>query len=204
MIIRFLSAFLVASSLYLFTRENSLDWQSWFAWHPTSMIISFFGFLPEVLLASAKFKQNKLEKKGNDALVQQHATMALLCKAFALLGFGAIYVNKELNGRPHFTTIHGQLGAATMFVLFVQVVLGILQNEFFLHRIISVQTRVLVRKIHFYLSALLILVVTGAMWHGFQTTYFQKFVLKEDPKLMWVSWVFGGAIPALAILSFVL
>lgn len=49
-----------------------------------------------------------------------HWILQCLCVSCALLGFAAIFYNKHLNGKPHFTSWHGLLGLLTVSVVVVQ------------------------------------------------------------------------------------
>lgn len=49
-----------------------------------------------------------------------HWILQCLCLTCAILGMSAIYYNKYLNGKPHFTSWHGLLGLVTMLVTGLQ------------------------------------------------------------------------------------
>ncbi|KAH9081101.1 hypothetical protein Ae201684P_012073 [Aphanomyces euteiches] len=48
------------------------------------------------------------------ALVQYHAYMQTFTFVLMTIGFVVIYINKENNNRPHFTTIHSWVGSAAL------------------------------------------------------------------------------------------
>lgn len=52
-------------------------------------------------------------------MVYAHVVLQLLCVAAALVGFAAIYANKNRHGKDHFTTWHSWAGlvALTMFAM---------------------------------------------------------------------------------------
>ncbi|CAO3608775.1 unnamed protein product [Mucor hiemalis] len=41
-------------------------------------------------------------------------------------GFSVIYYNKDLNSKPHFTTVHGKLGSITFTYMMIQLLMGTL------------------------------------------------------------------------------
>ena len=190
---------------YFYKNDKPIDWTSWFTWHPLTVVLSFVGIMPEII-ATAQKLQNDPKVKSNKALkedvIQKHALFGFLCKLLALAGITAIYVNKELNGWPHFGSLHGQLGLTTGVILLVQVALGILQNEQVFG--FSAVTRNTLKKVHGICSYILTLAVTGAMWYGFQSGYFLKSVLKDDPSLVWISYLFGLAVPIVVTVAAVL
>lgn len=49
-----------------------------------------------------------------------HWILQCSCVSCALLGLGAIFYNKHLNGKPHFSTWHGLVGVVTVCVVAVQ------------------------------------------------------------------------------------
>merc|ERR1719203_2291763 len=60
--------------------------------------------------------------------VQLHWMLHAFGTASACFGFAAVFFNKEMNGRKHFSTWHSKLGLATMLGLFFAVLGGIAAN----------------------------------------------------------------------------
>ncbi|CBY22745.1 unnamed protein product [Oikopleura dioica] len=53
-----------------------------------------------------------------------HGFIALVALAASCFGYWAIYENKELIGKEHFTSYHGQVGIASLAMIFVNQLLG--------------------------------------------------------------------------------
>lgn len=49
-----------------------------------------------------------------------HWMLQSLCVSCAVLGVAAIFYNKHLKGKPHFTSWHGVLGVLTLWVVILQ------------------------------------------------------------------------------------
>ncbi len=181
---------------YFYKNDQPINWSAWFTWHPLLVVLAFVSILPEIIATAEKLEHDtkiKSNKALKEDVIQTHAIWGFVCKLVALLGIVAVYVYKEEKGYPHFQTIHGQLGLTTGLILLFQVALGVLQNEGIFG--FSAVTRNTIKKIHKVFSFILTLVVTGTFWYGFQTNYFLKSVLKDDPNLIWVSYLFGLCVP---------
>jgi len=105
---------LIHSSLILFSSYTIWSAQpgsSLFSWHPTCMVISQFLAMEAVLL----FYTTPLKWRVTLHWVLQGAALLTLC-----IGFSIIYVNKELNEKPHFTSYHGLSGLGTLVYMIIQ------------------------------------------------------------------------------------
>ena len=49
-------------------------------------------------------------------------------------GFGSIYLNKEIAGKPHFTTWHSKFGLAALITVVISAVLGVAAKYSFTFR----------------------------------------------------------------------
>ncbi len=84
-----------------------------FSWHPTCMSVAFMllllqaivVFSPESSLFPASTRADK---------VQLHWILHAFGLVSAAFGFFAVYLNKEVNGRSHFTSWHGTFGLAAV------------------------------------------------------------------------------------------
>lgn len=67
------------------------------------------------------------EKPGNvrEALTEQHGNLQFLCTVCIGLGYIIIYLNKEMNSRPHTTSIHGICGWIAFYFFLIQLIAGV-------------------------------------------------------------------------------
>ncbi|CAH8670899.1 unnamed protein product [Schistosoma haematobium] len=64
--------------------------------------------------------------KSRSEKIKAHWLLESLSVLFIFIGFLGIYANKILDGKPHFTTWHGFLGAVTVFYSVFQLFMGLL------------------------------------------------------------------------------
>lgn len=92
---------------------------SLFSWHPFLMTLAFSFFMTEAILLfsphGSPIKRFSHKTKG-----RVHWILQCLCVSFAVLGLAAIFYNKHLNDKPHFTSWHGFLGLLTVCVVGLQ------------------------------------------------------------------------------------
>ncbi|XP_034549474.1 cytochrome b561 domain-containing protein 2 [Notolabrus celidotus] len=92
---------------------------SLFSWHPFLMTLAFSLFMTEAILLfsphGSPIKRFQHKTKG-----RVHWILQCLCVSCAVLGLAAIFYNKHLNDKPHFTSWHGCLGLFTVCVLGLQ------------------------------------------------------------------------------------
>lgn len=84
----------------------------WFNWHPIAMMGSFVALGANAAL---------IKKIGGLENTRIHGMMSGAATAISMFGWFVIYSNKEMNKRPHLTTIHGKLG---VFVLLASLGVG--------------------------------------------------------------------------------
>lgn len=97
---------------------------SLFSWHPFFMTLAFSFFMTEAILLfsphGSPIKRFKHQTKG-----RVHWILQCLCVSCAVLGVAAIFYNKHLHGKPHFTSWHGLLGLLTVCVVGLQSVAAV-------------------------------------------------------------------------------
>ncbi len=76
-----------------------------YSWHPLLMVLGVIGMM------GIAISTKKLEGYRNTKL---HAIITSLGLLMAYGGLYAIYKNKELHGKPHFTSLHSILGLVTL------------------------------------------------------------------------------------------
>ncbi|KAG9398135.1 hypothetical protein AC1031_014935 [Aphanomyces cochlioides] len=84
-----------------------------FSWHPITFAVAYLLTTPSALLAMGE-RSGESNHGKRVALVQYHAYMQTFTFVLMTIGFVVIYVNKENNNRPHFTTIHSWVGSAAL------------------------------------------------------------------------------------------
>jgi hypothetical protein len=77
----------------------------WFSWHPLAMMVTF------VLLA---INGAMIKKIGGYENTVNHGKIMNAGVAIALFGWYVIYSNKEMNNKPHLTTLHAKIGVVCM------------------------------------------------------------------------------------------
>ncbi|CAB1452207.1 unnamed protein product [Pleuronectes platessa] len=103
----------------LFIALMSRPGTSLFSWHPFLMTLAFSFFMTEAVLI---FSPHGSPIKGfsHKTKSRVHWILQCLCVSCAVLGLAAIFSNKHLNSKPHFTSWHGLLGLLTVCVVALQ------------------------------------------------------------------------------------
>jgi len=83
-----------------------------FSWHPTLMTIAFCLLMGQAIAIFSP-ESSLLQSSSRQDKVQLHWILNLFSLVATAGGFGAIYLNKEIASKSHFTSWHGQLGLAT-------------------------------------------------------------------------------------------
>ncbi|ETV96815.1 hypothetical protein H310_10107 [Aphanomyces invadans] len=98
-----------------------------FSWHPITLVAAYVLATPSALLAMSDRRVESNHAKRT-SLVQWHAFMQTVSVVLATVGFSAIYINKDNNNRPHFTTTHSWVGCAAITLYYLSFVLGALKT----------------------------------------------------------------------------
>nr|CAH8871116.1 unnamed protein product [Trichobilharzia regenti] len=160
-------SFLLFSAIVFFC----LPARNVFLWHP---ILMCSGFLLAMLNGihtlsrdSFAFLTSKSER------IKAHWIFESLAALLLFLGFIAIYANKVLNGKPHFTTWHGLLGLFTVIYCISQLLFGFVFHwNYNLWR--SVLTYSTARFLHAVSGTVLYCSVSLTFILGFYTNWFQS------------------------------
>lgn len=98
-------------------------------------------------------------------------------------GFAAIYLNKERNGRAHFTSTHGQLGLAVTVLVSMQSLFsaGFLFQDFMVKKLGAKQVKTM-KQVHRYASLLIYITAMAEVIISFYTGWWKDAV---DAK-MWM------------------
>ncbi|XP_076012671.1 transmembrane reductase CYB561D2 [Genypterus blacodes] len=103
----------------VFMAVMSWPGSSLFSWHPFFMTLAFSLLMTEAILIFSRHG-SPIRKCLHKTKVRLHWILQSLALCCALLGLAAIFYNKHLNGKAHFTSWHGLLGLITVCVVSVQ------------------------------------------------------------------------------------
>ncbi|KAF9930771.1 hypothetical protein FBU30_011307 [Linnemannia zychae] len=143
-------------------------WVYPYSWHPICM--GLYGFIATegilLLQPTEKGKQRVLARTVHGCLL----SLALLS---AIIGFVAIYVNKDRLGKVHFHTNHALLGSTAVFVFALQVLFGlaVAYAPRSLFRKIGHARITRIHRISGYIS---ITLVWGTLWLAVVTNWVKK------------------------------
>jgi Eukaryotic cytochrome b561 len=157
------------------TRPNG-RWRNPFSWHPFLMTVGMVGCMGCAAVT---------KKMGGYQNTKAHGILASLGYVLALAGLYAIYHNKELFGRPHFTTLHGKGGLVVLLLTIPPLMVGgvFLHPDWGLDR--SNQDY---RKAHKSISRILL----GCAWG---TALYGMYGMTKDPVEL---LIYGGPLVVLA------
>lgn len=155
---------------YLFLGSN---FSELFQYHPVTMIISFVGLLPEITALTNVIRRQR-SVGDREACIARHMYLSLLMKFFSIIGFIAITINKNRKGKHHYTTWHGKIGLATVVILVLQVIVGLV----YYFRLFGggMQSAGKWRKVHKWLGISLLLAGSASMWLGMRTHFVERAV----------------------------
>nr|ACO15025.1 Cytochrome b561 domain-containing protein 2 [Caligus clemensi] len=122
MVVHLLCVLLTAFYIYLSPPGTDL-----FSWHPVCMIVAFGCLsLQAILIFSPLSSLTPSSPRGDK--VQLHWIFQCFSLLALVAGASAVYLNKEINGRSHFTSWHGKFGLATLIGFAVAFLGGIGSN----------------------------------------------------------------------------
>jgi len=94
-----------------------------FGYHPTLMGIGFVLLMAEGVMASVSFRDMEAGPNRVDA-IWRHLYVQVAAVLAVAGGFYAIYHNKDLMGKDHFTTDHSKVGLAAIVISFTSALGG--------------------------------------------------------------------------------
>ncbi|KAK5602836.1 hypothetical protein CRENBAI_025109 [Crenichthys baileyi] len=112
-------AHLISVAFSVFIAFLSRPGTSWFSWHPFLMTVAFGFLMTEAILLFSPHG-SLIKRFPHKAKGRVHWILQSLCGCCAVLGLAAIFYNKYLNGKAHFTSWHGLVGLITVCVVCVQ------------------------------------------------------------------------------------
>ena len=132
-----------------------------------------------------------LQKAARKTKTKFHWITQVLALTCALGGVAAIYYNKELNGKPHFTTWHGLLGICSVGYVAIQAVAGV----FLLYPKLARGLTLAQMKMYHATSGLLtFMLVSGSLVLGMYSTWFTS-------RVDGVAWYACIACPQILLLA---
>jgi len=99
--------------------------QDLFSWHPFCMSIGFILLLLQAIVIFSP-ESSLTPNSPRPDKIQVHWMLHAFGVASAAFGFAAVYFNKEINGRKHFTTWHSRFGLMSLAGVVLAVFGGIM------------------------------------------------------------------------------
>lgn len=165
-----------------------------FSWHPTLMSAAFTLLAAEAVMMMSHRWSLLGTSAHKSTRVTGHWLLMLLTAITAALGFTAVYVTKQQNGKPHLSTPHSMAGAATLCYLSVQLCAGV--NLLFpqlIGKFVDVRQ---LGRMHGLSGAVLLLLATVTVLGGLTSDWF------SDRVPQWPVWYVCLTCPPL-IYSFI-
>ena len=135
-----------------------------FSAHPLAMLLGM-GVLPTIAIGEMRLKAQARTTAEKETRVKNHIYVQLGAVVTTLVGFAAIYVNKERNGRDHFQTTHAYWGLAALCMVGVMAPMA-LYTTFFA----SKRTQYLWRDLNHRVFGYAVVTVAGvATYFGMQS-----------------------------------
>lgn len=152
---------------------RNMDFSTWFTYHPTSMTFAFVG------LSYVGILYKQMGGYQNTLIHGYFMTFGCL---LALFGIWAIYTNKIILEKEHFTTKHGFYGIiAFLGYIFIEIVGGLLLHPNFG----LMKTHKYIRKAHKYFG----LIVQSLCWYSV-VSGFTKLESNENIRIALLSPLF--------------
>ncbi|OWF55449.1 cytochrome b561 domain-containing protein 2-like [Mizuhopecten yessoensis] len=154
-------AHIAATLLTAFMVYTAVPGSSLFSWHPTLMTVAFVLLMFEAILvfsgqSSMILSQTRAYKAEVHAWVMGVAAICASC------GFAAIYINKDMNHKNHFTSWHGFMGVLTLSYVLLQMIGGILLKYSGILRWLNIQIRLVDLKLYHATSGLVLFTAISA------------------------------------------
>ncbi|KPP66783.1 cytochrome b561 domain-containing protein 2-like [Scleropages formosus] len=115
---------LLSVGLTLFVTFLARPGSSLFSWHPFLMTLAFSFLMTEAILVFSP-DCSPIWKLSHKTKGRCHWVLQALAVVCATLGSMAVFYNKRLNVKPHFSTWHGVLGLVTVCCAALQLAGGL-------------------------------------------------------------------------------
>lgn len=120
MVVHIISVALTGFYFYLANPGSDL-----FSWHPVCMSTAFVLLLLQAIVIFSP-ESSLTPNSPRPDKIQLHWILHLFGVASAVFGFLAVFFNKEMNKRKHFTTWHSRFGLAALIGVLMAVLGGLL------------------------------------------------------------------------------
>ena len=137
--------------------------------HPVPMIMAFVAVLPEIIHMSNNIRRCRSMSERYDT-TQLHLRWALCLKSFAVLGFAFAYVSKMNRKKQHFHGWHSLIGGICVAALSLQIICALL----FHFRIVPANVVTWLRKSHYWIGLLVLVLGCTSVALGFSTHYGER------------------------------
>ena len=145
-------------------------------WLSTNNFISFlfqFGFLMFEAILMFSPQSSLILSFPRATKIKFHWILQTAAVIFALGGFAAIYINKNMHNKPHFQSWHGLFGFCTIILICLQSLqgVGVLYTKLPIAR--KMKPRQL-KQLHAVCGSLVFLVACATLGLGFYSNWFTK------------------------------
>jgi cytochrome b-561 domain-containing protein 2 len=157
----------ICAMIYMMNFWLSVSWKDVFQYHPLTMTAAFVAAMPETLHSALSIRR---ARSMNDRVgsSRRHLILSTLMSVLTLIGYAAIYYNKDQRKKQHLKTWHGLFGFVTVCVIVVQALCGLVVY-FKLTK--DGNKLALIRKIHKYCGIAVMALGCLSMWLGLQSNF---------------------------------
>lgn len=166
---------------------------SLFSWHPFLMTLAFSFFMTEAILLFSPHG-SPIRRFPHKTKGRVHWILQCLCVSCAVLGLTAIFYNKHLNGKPHFTSWHGLLGLLTVCVVLLQSLAAV---PLIYHSLAKGWSLAKLKRYHAASGLVTYLLASGTLLLGISSAWFTAAV----GEFTWYLSALCTALSALVIMS---
>ncbi|KAF9998686.1 hypothetical protein BGZ80_005089 [Entomortierella chlamydospora] len=160
-------------------------WAYPYSWHPICM--GLYGFVATEAILILQPIERASDRKTAATI---HGYLQSLALIFSLIGFVAIYENKELKQKQHFHTNHAFFGCTAVFIFFFQVLFGVV-IAYLPRRIFNWIGYARVVRIHRVAGYISIASLWATLWLGTLTNWMKRNFDHE--------WIFALALGMIAV-----
>uniref|UniRef100_A0A8C7XI95 ascorbate ferrireductase (transmembrane) n=1 Tax=Oryzias sinensis TaxID=183150 RepID=A0A8C7XI95_9TELE len=184
---------LISVLLTAFMAFLSRPGTTWFSWHPFLMTLAFSFLMTQAILLFSPHGSlvRRFSHKAKGRLHWMLQGLGALC---AVTGLTAIFYNKGLNGKPHFTSWHGLLGLLTVCVAVAQSLAAV---PLIYHSLAKGWSLAKLKRYHAASGLVAYLLGSGSLLLGLCSTWFTASVGEHT----WYLAALGPAVSALVIMN---